>query len=112
MHLELETAVAEKADVKKVVSKSSRKVESLEKEVWQIKALVEDIHSEQTSSRLVADSGEELLPGTAAKPLTSGDVQLRSQVWMSTWIIPHMKFEWAQWPTFRVFYTVRKNVIK
>ena len=78
--LELRRAVAEIADVKKAVSKSSRKVESLEKEVRQIKALVEDIRSEQTGSRLVADSGEELLPGTAAKPLASGDVQLRSQV--------------------------------
>lgn len=80
IELELRRYVAEIADVKKAVSKSSRKVESLEKEVRQIKALVEDIRSEQTGSRLVADSGEELLPGTAAKPLASGDVQLRSQV--------------------------------
>ena len=63
----------------------SRKVDSLEKEVRQIKALVEEIHSEQTRSRLVADSGEEVFPGTAAKTLASGDVQLRSQVWMGTW---------------------------
>jgi len=80
MDLELRRAVGEIADVKKVVSKSLRKVESLEKEVRQIKALVEDIRSEQTGSRLVADSGEELFLGTAAKPLASWDVQLRSQV--------------------------------
>ena len=77
MSLELERAVAEIADMKKVVSKSSQKVESLEKEVRQIRALMEEIRSEQTGSQLVADSEEELL---AAKPLTSGDVQLRSQV--------------------------------
>ena len=80
MELELRRAVGEIADVKKAVSKSSRKAESLEKEVRQIKALVEDIRSEQTGSRLVADSGEELFSGTAAKPLASGDVQLRPQV--------------------------------
>ena len=82
MELELRKTVAEIADVKKVVSKSSRKVDSLEKEVRQMKALVEDISSEQTlsGSRLVGDSGEELLTGTAAKPLASGDVQLRPQV--------------------------------
>ena len=80
MELELRRSVAEIADVKKAVSKSSRKVESLEKEVRQIKALVEDIRSEQTSSQLVADSGEEVFLGTAAETLISGDVQLRSQV--------------------------------
>ena len=77
MSLELERAVAVIADMKTVVSKSSQKVESLEKEVRQIRALMEEIRSEQTGSQLVADSEEELL---AAKPLTSGDVQLRSQV--------------------------------
>jgi len=80
MSLELERAVAEIADVKKVVSKSSQKVESLEKEMRQIRALMEEIRSEQTGSQLVADSGEELLPGTAARTLASGDAQLRSQV--------------------------------
>ena len=50
MHLELERAVAEIAVVKMVVSKSSRKIEYLEKEVRHIRALVKDIHSEQTSS--------------------------------------------------------------
>jgi len=40
MDLELRRAVAEIADVKKVVSKSSQKVESLEKEVRQVRALM------------------------------------------------------------------------
>jgi len=53
VYLELERAVAEIAVVKMVVSKSSRKIESLEKEVRQVRALVEGIHSEQTGSRLV-----------------------------------------------------------
>jgi len=55
IELELRRYVAEIADVKNSVSKSSRKVESLEKEVRQIKALMEDIRSEQTGTRLVVE---------------------------------------------------------
>ena len=74
--LELRKTVAEIADMKKALTKSSRKVESLEREVKLIKTLVEDIHSEQLQmgSRTTADSGE------GAKPLASGGVDLRPQV--------------------------------
>ena len=74
--LELRKTVTEVADMKKALTKSSRKVESLEKEVKLIKTLVEDIHSEQLQmgSRTTMDSGEE------AKPLASGGVDLRPQV--------------------------------
>ena len=76
MELELRKTVAEMADMKKAHAKSSRKVESLEREVKLIKTLVEDIHSEQLQmgSRMTADSGEE------PKPLASGGVDLRPQV--------------------------------
>ena len=76
MELELRKTVVEMADMKKALGKSSRKVESLEREVKQIRTLVEDIHSEQLQmgSHPVADSGE------GPKPFTSGDVGLRPQV--------------------------------
>ena len=76
MELELRKTVVEMADMKKALGKSSRKVESLEREVKQIRTLVEDIHSEQLQmgSRTVAESGE------GPKPLASGDVDLRPQV--------------------------------
>ena len=59
MELELRKTVVEIADMKKALGKSSRKMES---------------HERQMGSRTVADSGE------GPKPLASGDVELRPQV--------------------------------
>ena len=77
--LELRKTVAEVADMKKALTKSSRKVESLERGIKQIEKLMEDIRGEQLASWSVADSGEEF-PPSATKPLACGDVDLRPQV--------------------------------
>ena len=79
MEQQLRKSVAKIADMKKALAKSSRKMESHERDIKQIAKIVEDIRNEQLASWSVADSGEEF-PPSATKPLESGDVDVRPQV--------------------------------
>ena len=76
---QLRKSVAEIAEMKKTLAKSSQKVESLERTVKQIGKLMEDIRNEQLALWSLADSGEDFSP-SATKPLASESVDLRPQV--------------------------------
>ena len=60
---------ADVAELKRTVSTSQKKMESIEKDVWQVKGWMEELRGEPPSRE-----------GERVKPGASGDVELRPQV--------------------------------
>lgn len=76
-HIELDSG-AEIAELKEALAKESYRVESLEKDMKQIRRVVEDTYSEQLEMGLqvAASNKEEFLPGAMA----SGNVEAKVRV--------------------------------
>ena len=73
MELELRKTVAKVADMKQALAKSSRKVESFERGVKQIRSLMEGIRSDQLGLWSVEEIVEEFPPNAETRPQVKSD---------------------------------------
>ena len=70
IQVELKQLSADVTEIKKTSSRALRKTESLEKEMQRMKAILDDLQGSRVGT---SESG-------GAKPMASGDVELRPQV--------------------------------